>query len=346
MNPIAQVSFAHTVMAGYVTGAVFVMAISAYYLLKKRDVDFARRSFAIAVGFGLVSSLMVMFMGDQNGLAVYKYQPMKLAALEAEWTTQAPPAAFNVIAWPSQAEQKNLFQARIPGVLGLLVTHSVHGIIPGVRNIEAQNHERILNGMKAYGLLEKLRSGDQAPAIKQQFLKYQSDLGYGLLLKRYTNKVTNATPAQISKAVKDTVPNVWLLFWTFRVMVLFGGLMFLAFFFSFILLLFGRMWRHRWLMHWALWTLPMPWIAALCGWFVTEHGRQPWTVFGVLPTTISSSSLTGLDLSMSIAAFVSFYTALFIVELFLMFKYARLGPSSLRLGKYHFEHAGEQEKSS
>lgn len=346
MNPIAQVGFAHTVTAGYVTGAVFVMAISSYYLLKGRDLEFAKRSFAIAVGFGLIASIMVIFMGDQNGLAVYRYQPMKLAAIEAEWTTQKPPANFNMFAWPSQSEQKNIFQAQLPGVLGLLVTHSVHGIVPGIRSIEQENHAKILRGIKAYGLLEKLRSGDDTPAIRNSFMKYQPDLGYGLLLKRYTDSVTNATPVQINQAVKDTVPNVWLLFWTFRVMVLFGFLMFAAFFFGFILLMFGRVWRHRWLMHWALWTLPMPWIAALCGWFVTEHGRQPWTVFGVLPTTISSSSLTSVDLGLSVAAFVTFYTGLFIVEMVLMFKYARLGPSSLRLGKYHFEENNSAEARS
>jgi len=337
MNPIAQIGFVHTVIAGYVTGAVFVMGISAFYLLKKRDMGFAKRSFAIAVGFGLVASIMVIIMGDQNGLVVYKNQPMKLAAIEGEWTTQKAPAAFNMFAWPNQKEQRNVVQMQIPGVLGLLVTHSQNTVIPGVKTIEAQNRERIIRGEKAYGLLVKLREGNESPAIVNQFKQYQADLGYGLLLKRYTNSVTNATPGEINQAVKETVPSVWLLFWTFRVMVLAGGLMFVGFFFSFILLIFGRMWHNRWLMKWALWSIPLPWIAALCGWFVTEHGRQPWTIYGDLPTTISSSSLTSFDLALSVAGFVGFYTVLFIVELFLMFKYARLGPSALRLGRYHFE---------
>ena len=81
----------------------------------------------------------------------------------------------------------------------------------------------------------------------------------------------------------------------------------------------------------------MPWLAAEFGWVVAEVGRQPWTIAGILPTALSASSLTATDLYLSIGGFVVFYTALFVIEITLMFKYARLGPSSLNTGRYHHE---------
>ncbi len=340
MNEMAQVNFVHTVISGYTTSAIFVLSISAWYLLKGRDLEFAKRSFAIAAGFGLVAALMTAVMGDQNGLAVAKYQPSKLAAIEAEWTTQVPPANFNLIAWPNQAQQKNLFSIEIPKVLGLLVTHSFTHQVMGVGDIEKENEARIERGILAYGLLSKLRSGDTTASTQAQFKTVQDDLGYGLLLKRYTDNVVDATPAQISAAAKETIPNVFLVFWTFRVMVGIGCLFLLLFAVSLWSVLRARAWQRKWLLYGALYALPLPWVAALCGWFVTEHGRQPWTVFGMLPTTLSSSSLTSLDLSLSLAVFATFYTALFCVEIFLMVKYARKGPSSLHTGRYHFEQEG------
>ena len=95
--------------------------------------------------------------------------------------------------------------------------------------------------------------------------------------------------------------------------------------------------QKRWLMRMAVWGIPLPWIAAETGWFVAEYGRQPWTISGVLPTHMSVSSLSTDQLWFSIAGFVSFYTVLLVIELYLMFKYARLGPSSLHSGRYHFE---------
>lgn len=336
LNPFAQLGFVHTVIAGFVTGAVFVMGISAYYLLKKQDIDFAKRSFAIAAGFGLISSLAVAFMGDNLGVLVAKEQPMKLAAIEAEWNTEPAPAAFNLIAFPSQTQHKNLAAIQIPDVLGIIVTHSKSDVIPGINNIEAENLVRIQNGIKAYGALVQLREGNQGALTA--FEQNQNDLGYGLLLKRYTENVTDATPSQIQAAAEDTIPSVWSVFWSFRIMVGIGGLMILGFLYAFIGVIRNKgIWQQRWFLRAALYGIPLPWIACLVGWFVTEHGRQPWTIFGILPTDISSSSISTVDISLSFALFVLFYTGLFIVEIYLMFKYARLGPSSLGTGQYDLE---------
>jgi cytochrome d ubiquinol oxidase subunit I len=336
MNPFAQLGFVHTVIAGFVTGAVFVLGISSYYLLKKRDVDFAKRSFAVASGFGLVSCLLLIFVGDGLGVLVAKEQPMKLAAIEAEWTTQKAPASFNLIAFPSQSDHKNFAEIQIPEILGLIVTHSKNAVIPGINDIEVANENRIQEGMKAYGALVKLREGDQSAS--DLFRQTQGDLGYGLLLKKYTDKVVDATPAQIHAAAEDSIPSVFAIFWAFRIMVGLGFLMLFGFLYAFVQTLRNKnIWNQRWFLRAALYGIPVPWIACLVGWFVTEHGRQPWTIFGVLPTNISSSSISSVDIGISFLFFVLFYTGLFIVEIYLMFKYARLGPSSLGTGKYDQE---------
>ena len=341
MNPIAQIGFIHTVIGGYVTGAVFVMGISAYYLLRGRDLAFAKRSFAIAAGFGLVASLMVIFVGDQNGLAVAKDQPMKLAAIEAEWQTERPPASFNAAALPSQAQQRNLMAIRVPDLLGLIVEHSLNVAVPGIKNIEASNEAKIKRGMVAYGLLERMRTGHASLPVVHKFNRYKNDLGFGLLLKRYTPRVTNATPWQIKQAAKETIPNVASIFWTFRVMVAIGFFCLILFIVAFVAVLRGSAWRQSKLLRCCLYAIPLPWIASLCGWFVTEHGRQPWTIYHVLPTNLSASTLGVVNVSLSLITFGLFFTLLLIVELKLMFKYARLGPSALHTGRYHFEKRSE-----
>lgn len=339
MNPFAQVGFAHTVIAGYTTGAVFVLGISAYYLIKGRDTDFAKRSFAVAAGFGVVASLMVMFMGDQNGILVAKYQPMKLDAIEAEWNTQAAPAAFNLFALPSQRAQKNVADVQIPGLLGIIATHSTTTVIPGMKQELRHEEGQIREGIKAVDALKQLRAGDKSPAVLAQFNEYKADYGYGLLLTRFTKNINTATTAEIDKAAVDTVPDVFSLFWTFRIMVALGILLFIGFCLAlyYAIRRRGNKTSPKWLLYWALYSIPFPFIACLCGWFVTEHGRQPWTVYGVLPTTLSSSTISAVDIGLSFFTFFILYTGLFIVEMYLMFKFARLGPSAIHTGKYHFE---------
>lgn len=337
LNPMAQIGFSHTVLAGYTTGAIFILGISAFFLLKNQDSEFARRSFAMAAGFGLIASVMVAFLGDANGLAVYKNQPEKLAAIEAEWITQTPPAAFNLIAWPNKDAEKNDFELQIPGALGLIVTHSLHAKIVGLNDLVLQHKERIKTGALALGALQKLRQGDQSSQTLNLFNKYQADLGYGLLLSQVNPDVQHATDAQITEAAKATIPQVFWLFWMFRVMIGLGILMFALFIVSFFYTVFRQGHAPRWIYRWAFYSIPFPFISCWAGWFVTECGRQPWTIYGVLPTRMSASFLSSTDVIISFSIFLALYLALFSIELFLMFKFVRKGPSSLGVGRYHFE---------
>lgn len=336
-NPVAQVKFVHTVAAGYTTGAMFVLGISSYYLLKGRDMAFAKRSFAIAASFGMAAVLSVIVLGDASGYELGDVQKTKLAAIEAEWETQPAPAAFTLFGIPNQEKMENLYAIRIPWVLGLIATRSIDTPVIGLRNLMAQHQIRIRNGMKAYYLLEQLRQGNTDPAVRDAFNNTKQDLGYGMLLKRYTENVADATEAHIQQATKDSIPRVAPLYFAFRIMVACGLIMLFIIGMSFWSVLRGRIGEKKWLHRAALYGIPLPWIAVEAGWFVAEYGRQPWAVGEVLPTAIANSSLTTGDILFSMVLIGGLYTLFLVAEMYLMFKFARLGPSSLKTGRYHFE---------
>ena len=338
-NPDAQAKFVHTVSAGYVTGAMFVLSISAFYLLRGRDVAFAKRSFRIAAAFGLASALSVIVLGDESGYTVGEAQQTKLAAMEAMWETEPAPAGLKLIAGINEQEMKNDWEVEIPWVLGLIGTRSIDKELPGIKDIIIENRARIVSGVEAVRALEAVRADPANSAAKATLEERMNDLGFGLLLRKYVNSMDEVTPEIIDKAAADTIPKVTPMFWAFRVMVGLG--------FWFLLLFGAALWfsvkgnfaDKPWLLRAALYSLPLPWIACEVGWFVAEYGRQPWTIYGVLPTHLSVSTLSVESLYGSLAGFVGFYTLLLIVEMYLMVKFARLGPGSLGTGRYDNEPA-------
>jgi cytochrome d ubiquinol oxidase subunit I len=338
-NPAAQVKFVHTVAAGYTTASAFVLGISAYYMLKGRDAAFAQRSYTIAAGFGLAAALSVIVLGDESGYTDGEVQKAKLAAIEAEWHTEEAPASFTAIGIPDQVEMTTHYAVKIPWVLGLIGTRSIDEKITGLTEILEKNRGRVRNGIKAYGLLQQLRDNKTDANLLAEFNRYKADLGYGLLLKRYTDKVVDATDEQIEAAVQYSIPKVVPLFWTFRIMVACGFVMLAVFAFGFIASSIRRC-RQEWLLKLSLYTIPLPWIACETGWFVAEFGRQPWTIAEILPTFLSASSLSELDIYISMSGFIAVYTVLLIIEMTLMLKFIKLGPSSLHKGRYHFEIVG------
>jgi cytochrome d ubiquinol oxidase subunit I len=333
-NPDAQAKFVHTVSAGYVTGAMFVLSISAWYLLKGRDVEFAKRSFRVAAAFGLASAASVIVLGDESGYTVGEAQQTKMAAIEAMWNTEPAPAGLKLLAGIDEAARKNRWEVEIPWVMGLIGTRTVSKTIPGIHEIEARNHQRVVDGIAAVTALEALRANRDDAQARATLERTQADLGFGLLLRRYTADVRQATPAMIDQAVRDTVPRVTPMFWGFRIMVGLGFAMLVLFALAFWSTVKADCRARPWLLRWALVMLPAPWIASELGWFVAEYGRQPWTIYGVLPTHLSVSTLGVGSLYGSLAGFVGFYTLLLVVEVYLMVKFARLGPGSLGTGRY------------
>jgi cytochrome d ubiquinol oxidase subunit I len=228
-------------------------------------------------------------------------------------------------------------EIRIPWLGGLIVTRSLDKPIKGIKQLVAESEVRIEKGMRAFGLLQKLRAGDTSPALLQEFNSLKQHLGYGLLLKRYTPKVTDATPEQIHRAALDTIPNVGVMFWSFRIMVGLGFYMLALIAVSFYYCAKREFDRKRWLLKLIVFSMPAPWIAAELGWIVAEFGRQPWTIGEVLPTLLSTSTLSVWDVIGSMAVIVVLYTGFMIAAAYLMVKFVRLGPSSLHTGRYFFE---------
>ncbi|QNM97853.1 cytochrome ubiquinol oxidase subunit I [Chitinimonas koreensis] len=340
-NPVAQAKFVHTVAAGYVCGSMFVLGISAYYLLKARDTAFALRSFAVAAGFGLASALSVIVLGDESGYTTGEVQKVKLAAIEAEWETHPAPAGITVFGLPNQEAERTDYAVKIPYLLGLIATRSVDEKVTGIKELKREHAQRIRNGIEAYAALTRLKAGDESEQTKRRFAQYQGDLGYGLLLKKYTPDVVDATEAQIAQAVEDTIPRVAPLFWAFRGMVGLGMLFLFVFGASFWFLVRKRLAPQRWLLRLCVFSIPLPWVAIELGWFVAEYGRQPWSISGVLPTHLSVSSVDASQVWTSLVGIGAIYLGLFVVEMYLMLKYIRLGPASLGTGRYHGENEAE-----
>ena len=207
-NADAQSKFVHTSIAGYVTAAMFVGGISAFYMLKNRHMEIARRSFRMAALFGVLATAGVITLGDALGFIGGQAQPTKLAAMEALWKTEPAPVAFNVVAGPSQSERANLWQIQVPAGLSLLVTHSLDGTVPGVDELEKQAAERIRNGIPAVVALKRLAQDPSDAQAMAQFRAHEKDLGYGFLVQRYApdQDASKSTPDAIEQAARGTIP--------------------------------------------------------------------------------------------------------------------------------------------
>ncbi len=328
-NPVAQSKFVHTVAAGYVTGSIFVLAVSAYYLLRGRNADFAKRSMAVAASFGLASALSVVVLGDESGYTMTEHQKMKIAAIEAMWETEPAPAGFTILGWPDVQARKTHAELKVPWVLGLIATRSIDQELPGINELVEHARSRIASGIQAHAALQRLRADPKDAAALAQFEAHRDNLGYGLLLLKQVKNPAEATPEQIEIAAVSTIPDVPVLFWAFRIMVALGFYFIALFALSFYLSARQRLDRHRAYLWLAFVSLPLPWIAAELGWIVAEYGRQPWAIEGVLPTFLGASTTSVTNVALSLTGFVVFYTVLLVVDVFLMQRMIRRGPEGL-----------------
>jgi cytochrome d ubiquinol oxidase subunit I len=185
--------------------------------------------------------------------------------------------------------------------------------------------------------LRALRANPQDSEAKATLQQHGDDLGYGLLLKRFTADPATATETQIQQAASSTIPRVWVLFFAFRLMVAIGFFQIALFALCFYYTSRKTYASKRWLLRACVLSIPLPWIGAELGWVVAEHGRQPWAIAEILPTALGVSSLSASQVMLSLTGFVVLYTVLLVVELFLMVRSVRRGPSILGTGRYHFE---------
>jgi cytochrome d ubiquinol oxidase subunit I len=326
-NPVAQAKFVHTVSAGYVTAAVFVLGVSAWYMLKGRHADVAKRSMTVAASFGLLSAISVVVLGDESGYTLTDNQKMKLAALEAMWETEPAPASLTLIGLPDRDARETHFEIQAPWVLGLIATRSLDKEVSGILPLVAIAEDRIRNGIAASEAVARLNVEPADAAARETFQRTKQDLGYALLLRRYVANPADATEEMIRKAAFDTVPDVALSFFSFRLMAglgfLFIGLFGVAFFFINI-----RRAAPRWLLITALVSMPLPWLAAELGWILAETGRQPWIIDGVLPTFMGVSTLSAGEIILTMVGFTLIYGVLAVINVSLMIRAISAGPGA------------------
>lgn len=325
-NPIAQAKFVHTVSAGYVIASAMVLGVSAFWLLKGRFGDVARRSMTVAAAFGLASSLSVVVLGDESGYALTDNQKMKLAAIEAVWHTEPGPSGLTLFGYPDTAARSTRYKVEIPWLLGLIATRSLDGTVAGMSDLVLKAQDRITSGIVAYDAVEHLKTNPTDVAQRARFEAHKRDLGYALLLKRQMADPRAATAQQIEAAAWDMVPDVPLMFWSFRLMAAIGFAMIALFATAFILSSFRRHTDTRWFLRVAVAAIPLPWIAAELGWVVAEMGRQPWAIEGVLPTFLANSSLSAGALWTTIIGFTVLYGALAVIEVRLILAAIAHGP--------------------
>ena len=314
-NPVAISKFFHAITSGWVTGGVFVVGISCWYLLKKRQQKFAKASILVGSIVGIIGSGAVMLSGDASGIHAAEFQPMKLAAAEG-LQDGGRRAAFTIV--PG---------IKIPGMLSILATHDLDGYVPGINdilngytdnecNVIPSVAEKMQRGRMALDALAQYRAlKDSEPeaaaaarAILDENVQY---MGYGHLEKP-----------------EDVVPPVGVVFWAFRFMIGLGMLLLLE-----MLVLGWLAWKDRlsdkkWLLIAALCCIPLVYICGQSGWVVAEVGRQPWTIQGLLPVNVAISSLSAGAVKTTFFLFLAIFTLFLAIEIRIMIGAIRKGPET------------------
>lgn len=313
LNPVAISKFFHSVFSGWMTGSIFVIGISCWYLIKKRETRFALSSIRVAAIVGIVGTFAVMFSGDSSAIHVAEYQPMKLAAAEGleEGGERAP---FSIV--PG---------VEIPGMLSILATHDIDGYVPGINNI--MDGYTSSSGEIIPSAEEKISRGKVAiEAFKEyRILKDKDSLGAIQARKLLDSNIDYFGYGYINSQ-DELVPPVTLIYWAFRVMVGLGGFLLLLM----IVILWAehkkRLSDMKWLLWLALFSIPLVYIAGQAGWIVAEVGRQPWVIEGLLPVKAAVSSVSVAAVQTTFFLFVAIFTLFLVIELRIMIKAIKEGP--------------------
>ncbi|HNY03975.1 MAG TPA: cytochrome ubiquinol oxidase subunit I [Bacteroidales bacterium] len=339
-SPVAINKFLHTVSQGYVLASLFVIGISAWFLLKKRESLFARRSILVAGVFGLISTLFVILTGDGSARNVARHQPMKFAAMENLYEGQqnAPLAVIGLLqkdrSDPAHRKEDFAFKIEIPNMLSYMAFLDANAYVPGIRDLvqgNAEHHllsyaERAEKGRTAITSLAEYRNAKKegndslAMAALARFEENFPHYGYGYYAGR---------------DVHELVPPVATVFYSFRIMV--GlGVHFLALILVVLwLTIKNRIESKRFILYTALWTIPLAYIASMLGWTVAEVGRQPWVIQDLLPTVAAISKVTPGAVQLSFWLFAVIFTGLLIAEIGIMAAQVRKGPAPIDSSTSH-----------
>jgi cytochrome bd ubiquinol oxidase subunit I len=328
-SPVAINKFLHTVLSGYVVAGVFVIGISSWYLLRKREISFAKKSIMVASVFGIVMSLFIIFTGDSSARLDANYQPMKFAAMENlnVGQTKAPLVVLGFLQSDNTGKLKkeeikgrieipNFLSAMafldrnafVPGIVDLAAGNKEHGIMSVIEKIE--KGKAALQAMNDY---RAARKADDKEAMAKSLIILNDNykyMGYGFL----------TDPNQ-------AIPNVKLTFYAFRGMVIMGFWFVLLFIMALVLLAKNRIVTQKWFLQAALWSILLGYLASQLGWIVTEVGRQPWIIQDLMPTMTAVSDINTGSVKLTFVLFTITFTLLLIAEIKIMLKQIQLGPN-------------------
>lgn len=328
-NPAAINKFLHTVLSSYIVAALFVIGISAWYLLKNRDIVLAKRSILIAGIFGLISSFATLISGDESARVVAQTQPMKFAAMEALYKgdREAPLVAFGVFGKHENSihhREKFITEIKIPMALSYLATLDFEAFVPGIDDLVHGNKkenipsydDRIKSGkialdaLAAYTNYKKNGEKDLAAKSLKTLRAHEKDFGYGYYF---------------GKNPHSLIPNVKMTFYSFHIMVVLG----MWFILLFILVLFklyrGTLDKSKWLLRSMVGSILLGYIASQSGWIVAEVGRQPWVIQDLMPRGIAVSQIDTASVQTTFFLFLFLFTSLLIAEIKIMLNSIKKG---------------------
>jgi cytochrome bd ubiquinol oxidase subunit I len=327
-SPVAINKFLHTVLSGYVVASVFVLGISAWFLLKKRETRFAKLSIMVASVFGIIVSLFIIITGDQSARLMARHQPMKFAAMENLYDGQrkAPLVVFGVLKNNNGDDQsKNEIAAKIeiPNFLSSMAFLDPNAYVPGIKDLS--------EGSEEHGIMsvtEKIKKGQSAIlALKEyNFAKKSNDTAASrVALKTLLTNYNYFGYGYLDEA-KQAVPPVKLTFYSFRLMVFLGFWFVLLFILALIFILHNRLENRRWFLTASLISLPLAFLASQFGWIVTEVGRQPWVIQDLMPSIRAVSNINVGSVKITFVMFAIIFTVLMIAEIKIMLKQIHIGP--------------------
>lgn len=331
-SPMAVNKFFHSILSGWVLGAVFVVGVSCWYLLRRRHKEFALASIRVGAWVGLFAALMSAWTGDGSGYQVAQKQPMKLAAMEGYYEGQqgAGLVAFGILnpdkQTPADGVEPFLMRIELPKMLSLLAERDPNAFVPGINNL-LEGGYRLKDGSLALSAEEKMARGRKAIAAFAAYRKAKADGNEEAAAEAAVVLQDNVAYFGYGyiKDVNELVPNVPLTFYMFRVMVMLGGY-FILFFAVLLFLVYRKnLAEIRW-MHWiALFTIPLGYLAGQAGWVVAECGRQPWAIQDMLPTSAAISRLDVGSVQTTFFIFLVLFTVLLIAEIGIMLRAIRKG---------------------
>jgi len=326
-NPNGVSKFLHTVGSGYVMGSIFVIGVSAWLLLKKRDVSFAKKSMVVAASFGLITSIALIITGDESAHQVALSQPTKLAAMEGLYNGEK--RAGIVVIGQLNSDKKIgdnkkefLWDIKVPYALSFLGYHNLNAYVAGINDLVFGNDKHHIESAKSkidkgkiaisalasYKEAKKAHDIQKASSSLNTFRKYEKYFGYGYL-----------------KDPKEVIPPVALTFYSFHIMVGLGSWFVVLFLLVLYFTMIGKIENKRWLLWLGVFTIPLGYLAQELGWVTAEVGRQPWAIQGMLPVFKATSNIASSAVMITIWLFAIIFTALLIAEIKIMLKQISLG---------------------